>query len=110
MNKPAMELSGVRAYFSATEERVERWRELHRIARNMANAGQSDKLRKEAAGKLAELAPLEDLCGYPGPALFARVREEVRGLEPQELLALRLRALFGRPPGEVADAERVAPL
>ena len=44
------------------------------------------------------------------PALFARVKAEVAGLGPHELLALRLRALFGRPPGEVAEAERVAPL
>jgi arginine decarboxylase len=86
MNKPATELTGVRAYFSATEERVERWRELHRITRNLANGAAADKLRKEAAVKLAELAPLEDLCGYPGPALFARVQErlnegDVAGLE-----------------------------
>ena len=77
MNKPATELTGVRSYFSATEERVERWRELHRVARNMAKGGQSDKLRKEASAKLVELAPLEDLCGYPGPALFARVQERL---------------------------------
>jgi glycerophosphoryl diester phosphodiesterase len=44
------------------------------------------------------------------PALFARVRAEVGELDPHELLALRLRALFGRPPAEVAAADQVAPL
>ncbi|HEU4516403.1 MAG TPA: glycerophosphodiester phosphodiesterase family protein, partial [Steroidobacteraceae bacterium] len=44
------------------------------------------------------------------PALFARVRSEVGALDPHELLGLRLRALFGRPPPEVAEADRIAPL
>ena len=44
------------------------------------------------------------------PALFARVKAEVAGLDTHELLGLRLRALFGRPPGEVADPDLVAPL
>ena len=38
MNRPATELSGVRAYFSATEERVERRRELHRYQEWKAGA------------------------------------------------------------------------
>jgi glycerophosphoryl diester phosphodiesterase len=44
------------------------------------------------------------------PALFARVKAEVGELDPHELLALRLRALFGRPPAEVAASDQVAPL
>jgi glycerophosphoryl diester phosphodiesterase len=44
------------------------------------------------------------------PALFARVKAEVTSLDAHELLGLRLRALFGRPPGEVADPDQVAPL
>ncbi len=44
------------------------------------------------------------------PALFARVRAEADALEPQELLGLRLRAIAGRPPAELADAAQVAPL
>ena len=44
------------------------------------------------------------------PALFARVRTEVAGLDPHQLLGLRLRALFGRPPREVADPDRIETL
>lgn len=41
------------------------------------------------------------------PALAARVRSEAAALDAHELLGLRLRALFGRPPAEVADPARV---
>jgi glycerophosphoryl diester phosphodiesterase len=44
------------------------------------------------------------------PALFARLRKEIRGLEPAELLGLRLRGLAGRPPAELADSTKPAPL
>ena len=44
------------------------------------------------------------------PALFATIRVEVRALDPHELLGLRLRSLFGRPPAEVAEADQIAPL
>jgi hypothetical protein len=37
MNKPIIELAGVRTLFSASEERVERWRELHRTAKTLAS-------------------------------------------------------------------------
>ena len=70
MNKPALEMAGVRTFFSASEERVERWRELHHIAKALASgASQTEKLRSEATAQLARLAPLEELCGYPGPRL-----------------------------------------
>jgi glycerophosphoryl diester phosphodiesterase len=44
------------------------------------------------------------------PALFARVREQCRALGPSEMLGLRLRALVGRPPEELRDPARIAPL
>ncbi len=44
------------------------------------------------------------------PALFAQVRAEADALEPQALLGLRLRAIAGRPPGELTDAAQVSPL
>lgn len=44
------------------------------------------------------------------PALFARLRAEIHGLEPAELLGLRLRGLAGRPPAELADPTQPAPL
>ena len=49
MNKPALEMAGVRTFFSASEERVERWRELHHIAKALAaGSSQIDKLRSES--------------------------------------------------------------
>ena len=79
MNKPALEMAGVRTFFSASEERVERWRELHHIAKALAaGSSQIDKLRSEATAQLARLAPLEELCGYPGPRLIALVHERLQ--------------------------------
>src|SRR5688572_4615581 len=66
------------AFFSAAAERVERWRELHRIAKALAAGGQADKLRKEAADELGRLGPLEELCGYPGPHLLAQLHERYK--------------------------------
>jgi glycerophosphoryl diester phosphodiesterase len=44
------------------------------------------------------------------PAQFARVKAEAEALDPHELLGLRLRALFGHPPAELADPAAVLPL
>jgi hypothetical protein len=38
------------------------------------------------------------------------VREQCRALGPSEMLGLRLRALVGRPPEELRDPARIAPL
>jgi arginine decarboxylase len=71
--------SGVGAFFSASESREERWRELHRVAKSLAaGGGQSDKLKQEAGALLKELGPLEELCGYPGPALMAQVQDRLK--------------------------------
>ncbi|HEX6156800.1 MAG TPA: decarboxylase [Burkholderiales bacterium] len=75
MNKPA-ESVGVGSFFSASESREERWRELHRAAKGMAAGGaKADGLRQEAKALLEQLAPLEELCGYPGPRLMAQLNE-----------------------------------
>ena len=70
MGKPSMEGSSARAFFSASEERVERWRELHRAVK--------DKRQQDAAAQLAQLDALEDLCGYPGSRLMALVHERLK--------------------------------
>jgi glycerophosphoryl diester phosphodiesterase len=44
------------------------------------------------------------------PGLLARVRSQARRLEAHEILGLRLRALLGRPPRELADPDAVKPL
>src|SRR6185503_6536452 len=72
------EASGVRSYFSASEERIERWRELHSIAKELAAGQPSDRLRSEATATLSRLEPLEELCGYPGPRLMALVQERLK--------------------------------
>ena len=67
-------------FFAASEARVDRWRTLNRVAKALAGAG-----RRPAGGPgddpkalLAELAPLEELCGYPGPRLMAQVHERLQ--------------------------------
>jgi arginine decarboxylase len=62
--------TGVRALFSASEERVERWRELHRAAKSQATGSAS-----QVGALLTQLAPLEELCGYPGPRLMAQMND-----------------------------------
>jgi arginine decarboxylase len=70
---------GVGSFFSASEAREERWRELHRVAKALAaGGGQADKPRQEAQALLGELAPLEDLCGYPGPRLMSLLAERLK--------------------------------
>ena len=70
----------LRDFFSAAEARIDRWRTLNRIAKGLASTG-----RPPAGGPgddpkalLAELQPLEELCGYPGPRLMAQVHERLQ--------------------------------
>ncbi|HZM37344.1 MAG TPA: decarboxylase [Burkholderiales bacterium] len=77
MNKP-VEFATARSLFSASEERNQRWRELHRVAKTMAAGGDTAMLRQEAQALLAQLGPLEDLCGYPGPRLMAQAAERAK--------------------------------
>jgi len=75
--------AGAGSFFSASEAREERWRELHRVTKAMAAGGaekdkQQDKPRQEVQALLAQLTPLEDLCGYPGPRLMAQVGERLK--------------------------------
>jgi arginine decarboxylase len=64
-------------FFSATEARIDRWRSLHRTAKALAAAA-TVPLRAQAAALLAELGPLEEYQGYPGPRLMALVRERAQ--------------------------------
>ena len=75
----AAPVQGLNEFFSATEARIDRWRSLHRVTRALAGADGSgrDKLRAEAKAALDELAPLEELNGYPGPRLVALVTERL---------------------------------
>src|SRR5262245_3005576 len=74
---PPME---IRDFFYASEARIDRWRTLNRVAKALAGGG-----RGPAAGPgedpkalLTELAPLEDLCAYPGPRLMTQVHERLQ--------------------------------
>ncbi len=72
-----MELSN---FFSAAEGRLDRWRTLHRIAKNLVGAPEKDAeaLRQEAQTLLADMGPIEDFCGYPGPRLMAQLHERLQ--------------------------------
>ena len=61
------------AFFAASEARVDRWRSLNRVARSLIGTGV--RPANDPKDLLAELAPLEDLCGYPGPRLMAQVQD-----------------------------------
>ena len=67
-------------FFSASEARIDRWRMLNRVAKALAAADTKtvDRLRDEANAVLAELVPLEELNGYPGPHLMAEIHERLQ--------------------------------
>src|SRR5262245_514866 len=67
---------GAGSFFSASEAREERWRELHRVAKGLAAGGSADK--KEAQDLVAQLTPLEELCGYPGQRLMGQVNDRLK--------------------------------
>jgi arginine decarboxylase len=72
-----MELSN---FFSAAEGRLDRWRTLHSIAKRLVGGveGDTEALRQEAQQQLADMGPIEDLCGYPGPGLMAQVHRRLQ--------------------------------
>jgi arginine decarboxylase len=72
-------LVGLNEFFAASEARVDRWRTLNRVARTLAGTGPSPVggVRHEPKELLAELTPLEELCGYPGPRLMAQLHERM---------------------------------
>lgn len=68
--------AGVNQVLSASEHRVDQWRDLHRIAKAL-RPGSSLGLIEQAKAILADLAPIEDLNAYPGPVLMTQVRERL---------------------------------
>src|SRR6185503_5698773 len=81
MATPSSErIIGVNDFFAASEARVDRWRTLNRVARALAGGGVSPAGGHAGDPKalLAELAPLEALCGYPGPRLMSLVHERLQ--------------------------------
>jgi arginine decarboxylase len=70
----------LRDFFSASEARIDRWRTLNRVAKALAGGGVSPAGGHATDPKalLAELAPLEELCGYPGPRLMAVMHERLQ--------------------------------
>jgi arginine decarboxylase len=70
---------GLGSYFSISQARADRWRSVHRIARQLAaGSAKPDELRERATQELAGLAPLEELCAYPGPRLCALLKERLQ--------------------------------
>lgn len=70
---------GLNQFFSAWDARIDRWRTLNRITRNLAARGaqNGNELRQEAIAVLEELHPIEELNAYPGPHLIAQVQERL---------------------------------
>jgi arginine decarboxylase len=68
-------------FFSASEARTDRWRQLNAAARAWEAAaaqGKSDKkLHAEAAQLFAEISPLESYWAFPGSRLMATVGEAI---------------------------------
>jgi arginine/lysine/ornithine decarboxylase len=70
----------LRDFFSAAEARIDRWRTLNRVAKVLAGGGVSPAGGhvEDPKALLTELAPLEDLCAYPGPHLMTQVHERLQ--------------------------------
>src|SRR5689334_24125567 len=70
---------GLNEFFAASEARVDRWRTLTRVAKSLSATGPYpvDGVRHDPKEVLAELAPLEELCGYPGPRVMAQLHERL---------------------------------
>ena len=68
-------------FFSASEARTDRWRQLNAIGRaweaSIAQKKSGDKLHAESVAIFAEIKPLEDYWAYPGPRLMATIGEAV---------------------------------
>jgi arginine/lysine/ornithine decarboxylase len=66
-------------FFSASEARTDRWRQLNATSRawetSIARGKPDDKLYTEAAQLFAEIRPLEDYWAFPGPRLMATISE-----------------------------------
>ncbi len=66
-------------FFSASEARIDRWRQLNATSRaweaSIAKGKPDDKLHVEAAQIFTEIQPLEDYWAFPGPRLMATISE-----------------------------------
>ena len=76
-SQSAAEVRSLNQFFSAADARIDRWRTLNRIARALAAADGASvaKLRDEAQAVFSDLAPIEELNGYPGTTLMGEVLE-----------------------------------
>ncbi len=69
---------GFSRFFSAAEARIDRWRDLNRLAKALHGGREAAELRAGAAAALEEIGPLEELHGYPGPHLIAQIRDRLQ--------------------------------
>ncbi|MBS0319390.1 MAG: decarboxylase [Proteobacteria bacterium] len=78
-------------FLSAAEVRVERWRTLNRLAKALAgdlDGKAAQQAAADARAVLVDLAPLEELNAYPGPALMNEVAHRVQASEWASLARL----------------------
>jgi len=66
-------------FFSATDARQDRWQRLNSAAKALSLPRPAAELQQQVGRLLAELEPLESYWAYPGPSLFAELRNLARG-------------------------------
>ncbi len=73
--------ANLNGFFSASEARIERWRQLNRLVKAAAGApaAEQEKIKRQATQILETLRPIEEFNAYPGPRLMARVERAPEG-------------------------------
>ncbi len=69
-------------FFSATEARQDRWQRLNSAAKALSLPRPAAELQPQVEQLLAEIEPLESCWAYPGPSLFAELRNLAGGKDP----------------------------
>jgi arginine decarboxylase len=73
--QPAQTNLDLKDFFSATDARQDRWQQLNTAAKALSQSPTTSGIREQADRLLTEIEPLEGYYAYPGPALFAELRD-----------------------------------
>ena len=75
--------ANLNGFFSASEARIERWRQLNRLVKAAAGApaAEQEKIKRQATQILETMRPIEEFNAYPGAGLMARVDERLGGAD-----------------------------
>ena len=82
-SQAAPDSANLNGFFSASEARIERWRQLNRLVKAAAGAtsAEQEKIKRQATQILETLRPIEEFNAYPGASLMARVEERLSGAD-----------------------------